>query len=376
MRLISDSYHIIGRPYLARAYDLALLGQRTVSPNPMVGCVIVKAGKIVGEGYHTQAGGPHAEIVALSHAGEQARGATVYVTLEPCNHTGKTGPCVDALIEAGVARVVCGMPDPHLEASGGAQRLIEAGIEVEFAHDSRPFEELNRGWLHVVREGLPYVRVKQGLSLDASIALRPNEATFITGASGQEVTRVLRGASDGVLISSSTAEADNPSLTLRGVNGDLYENQPQRIVLIRSTVPNPKLDVFTDGQAPTIMLCPDNLEITAFDADHVSLVTYSIAGGLRAALGALAQHGINNLLVEAGQRLFTELYNARLINELVTVTAGGFLGEGSVRNYRGLPNLTQGTSGPPVLEHRFAPYDTKIYGDVVATMWRPRSERY
>jgi len=376
MRLISDSFRIIGRPFLARAYELALEGgARTASPNPMVGCVVVSKGVVVGEGYHERAGGPHAEIVALEHAGEQAKGATVYVTLEPCNHTGKTGPCTQALIEAQVKRVVIGVPDPNPKARGGAKVLSEAGIDVEFVADPRPFEELTRGWAKRLRTGKPYVRVKLGTSLDAAISIRRDAQTSITGASGAEVTHRLRKYADGILISASTAIADNPSLTLRGINGELLENQPKRYILVRAHVPPRDLTVFTDGAAETVILCPDSFDENTFEGYDARVVFYPTSGGLNAALEAIGTLGANTILIEPGQRLFTEIINGRILDELVTVTAGGFLGADSLKSYDGIATIEGSESPLRVMEHRLVPFDTAIYGDVVATMWRPRGQR-
>lgn len=375
MRLISDSYNIIGRPFMARAFDLALEGARTAAPNPLVGCVIVSQGVIVGEGFHSRAGSDHAEIMALKRAGEKAKGASVYVTLEPCSHVGQTGPCVQALIDAGVARVVIGMPDPTAEASGGAEVLKEAGIAVEFVSDPRPFEELNRGWIKRKSTGLPGITMKIGVSLDAALTVRRDGPTVITGPSGAEVTRRLRSAADAVLVSASTAQFDNPSLTIRGMNGEPEPNQPKRIILVRSQVPEKSLKVFSDGLAETIILCRDSQDVSVFDGYGAEIVTYSDGEGLRGAFKALGDYGINSLLVEPGQRLFTDMINSRLVDELVTVSAGGFLGSDSLKCYDGIATIQNSSSPIRVMEHRFVPFDTKIFGDVVATMWRPRGSR-
>lgn len=375
MRLISDSYNIIGRPFMARAFDLALQGSRTAAPNPLVGCVIVSQGVIVGEGFHSKAGTGHAEVMALERAGDKAKGASVYVTLEPCSHQGKTGPCTQALIDAQVARVVIGMPDPDSQAGGGADILREAGIIVEFVADSRPFEELNRGWINRIATGLPGVTVKIGISIDAALTVRRDGPTVITGPSGAEVTRRLRAGADAILISASTAQFDNPSLTIRGLNGEPELNQPKRIILVRSHLPDASLKVFTDGIAETIILCPDSQDKSALEEFGVQVITYADGDGLRGALKALGDTGINSLLIEPGQRLFTDIINSRLADELVTVSAGGFLGSESLKCYDGIATLQNSTNPVRVMEHRFVPFDTRIFGDVVATMWRPRGSR-
>lgn len=358
-------------PYMHRALQLARRGDARVGANPFVGCVIVKGGVVVGEGYHAQFGGPHAEIVALAEAGAKAKGATVYVTLEPCNHQGKTPPCSEALIQAGVSRVIIGMADPTNLAANGSHRLIEAGVDVEFAKDPSPYRELNRGWLKRVSTGLPFVMVKQGLSLDAHISLKPSSPTTVTGISGHDVTQQLRSEANAVLVSSSTAMADNPSLTVRSLTGEVGPVQPVRVVLMRQTIPQHTLNLFTDGLAETVALCPDNVDMSDLRTYGVEVVSYPVSGGLRAALLALGALGINTVLVEAGRRLFTELFNAELIDEYITVVAGGVLGEGAVSNYGGLPHILASTPDRPVLIHSFRPRVTEIVGDVVVTRWAP-----
>lgn len=375
MRTIADSYRIIGRPFMARAFDLALLGARTTFPNPLVGCVIVRDGVIVGEGYHKRAGEPHAEVHALAEAGEKAEGSNVYVTLEPCNHIGKTPPCVKALIDAKVARVVIGMRDPNPRACGGAEALREAGIKVEFVGDQRPFEELNRGWAKRVSTGLPFVTAKVGMSLDAAITVRRDGPTVITGPSGAEVTRSLRSMSDAVLVSATTANYDDPRLTVRGIQGYIAENQPKRVVLVRSRIPDRDLKIFTDGAAETIILAPDIYEPELFADYNATFISYPQQNGIKGAFAALGEAGINSVLVEPGQKLFSDIIKSGVLDEFVTITAGGFLGTESLKVYDGTAMLQYTGGKNRVMDHRFVPFDTQIVGDVVATMWRPRRLR-
>ena len=221
MRLFSDVTSRIDDAYLARAVVLALRGAGRTWPNPAVGCVVVRDGEIVGEGFHPRAGEPHAEIFALAQARERARGADAYVTLEPCNHHGRTPPCVDALIEAGVASVTIGMTDPNPVAAGGLERLRTAGIAVNVVADQAPFAEITLGWLKRMRTGLPLVTAKVGQTLDAKVAFQPGLRARITGPSGAEVTARLRDASDAVLVSAATVIADDPALTVRTISGEL-----------------------------------------------------------------------------------------------------------------------------------------------------------
>ena len=371
MRLLADYFHSLRQPFLARAYELALQGLRTTHPNPMVGCVIVKNGHIVGEGWHSHPGGPHAEILALESAGEDARDATVFVTLEPCDHTGKTGPCTEALINAGVKKVVIGQRDPNPVAAGGAATLASAGIEVEFADDDDFFSELTRGFVTRLETGKPYVRVKVALSLDGSLGLTNEHSTAVTGPSGSTFTKHLRSYADAVVVSGATATSDNPQLTLRTITRELAPSQPARVILVRNTVPPPDIRVFTQEEGEAVLLLPSTKMDDDFSAYNARLVFYPAEEGLSGALTALGDEGFNSILIEPGRKLFTALINGRHIDELVTVTAGGFLGERSLKVYDGLSMLHSTGAPQPVLEHRLIPFDTQIYGDVVATMWRP-----
>ena len=233
---------------------LAERGLGSTAPNPLVGCVIVADGRIVGEGFHPRAGEPHAEVFALRDAGDSARGATAYVTLEPCNHHGRTPPCSEALIAAGVARVVVGMRDPNELSAGGVERLRSAGIQVDLAADPGPFAALNEGWLKRMASGMPFITAKLGLSLDAHGAFAAGERAAITGPSGAEVTRLLRSQADAVVVSASTVIADDPALTVRAADGSLDARQPLRVVLVRETLPPQTAALFTDGLAETIVL--------------------------------------------------------------------------------------------------------------------------
>lgn len=368
MRLLSDVASRVDDPYLRHAVALAERARGATAPNPLVGCVVVCDGRIVGEGYHPRAGEPHAEVFALADAGDQARGGDVYVTLEPCRHHGRTPPCTDALIQAGVRRVFVGMADPSVEAGGGADVLRAAGIEVEFASDRLPFVELNQGWLKRMATGLPYVRVKVGLSLDGKPALAPGQRASMTGAHGAEFTRRLRAASDAVLVGAATVVADDPELTVRKQEGVRAEHQPLRAVLVRSHVPGEDARVFTDGLAPTLVLASDATCDAALDRvhHHALIERYAERDGLAGALAALGERGINDVLVEPGPRLLTSLVTAGMVDELVTVVAGGFAGDLA-------PDLYQGTemAEGDRLATAFTAVEAGIVGDVSVTVWRP-----
>lgn len=321
---LDDHLSLIDDPYLRRAAQLALLGRGTTSPNPQVGCVLVRDGIVVGEGFHERAGGLHAEARALADAGDDAVGATAYVTLEPCAHEGKTPPCADALVSAGIARVVIGMPDPNPVARGGAARLREAGVEVEFAADPSPFEYINRAWLHRLRTGLPWVTVKLAQSLDGALNDGTGRRISVTGDAGRQVTLALRDRYAAVAVGRSTVEVDDPSL-LR--SGDAAYPAP-RVILCGTRFPRSDARLLQDVSAPTIVVVPARVPIpVGFPAQsNVSVVTYDGAEALTGALRAVAEQGLDSVLVEAGPRMFTALWEQDLIDELVTVTAGGVLG--------------------------------------------------
>jgi len=370
MRLFDDVAPRVADPYLRRALELAEHGRGATSPNPAVGCVIVRDGAVVGEGFHPRAGEPHAEVFALSRAGGSARGATAYVTLEPCNHHGKTPPCVDALIAAGVARVVVGMPDPDPVASGGTERLRAAGVEVAFADDPRPFQEINEGWLKRIATGVPLVTAKVALSLDGHPGLDAGVRSSITGTSGAMLTRELRRRVDAVLVGSATVVADDPELTVRDATGARAEHQPLRVVLVHRTLPPRDSRLFTDGLAPTLVLVSDDF---ADDAalgmlpGPVLVERFAADRGLMGALAVLGSRGVSDVLVEPGPRLMGALWaEADLPDVLVTASAGGMAGDRAPALFTGAADREDQT-----LVRRMKPVETGIVGDVSVTVWRP-----
>ncbi len=370
MRLFSDAAASIDDPFLRRAYDLALRGVGSTAPNPAVGCVIVSAGEVVGEGYHERAGGPHAEVVALGMAAGRARGATAFVTLEPCAHHGRTPPCTEALLAAGVTRVVAGAADPDPLAAGGAVALRSAGVEVVFAPDPGPFEELTEGWRTYLRSGMPLVRAKVALSLDGRVALAEGVRSAITGSGGGLVTMRLRSRADAVVVGARTAAIDDPALTARTAEGADAPRQPLRVVLCRDSVPA-SLSLLADGRGPVTLLVPDDAAPETGLPDDVGTVRYDRAGGVRSALGTLAEEtGVRDLLVEPGGRLFTALLTERALDELVLVHAGGFAGGGA-------PGICAGGESDPFaqttsLERWFTPVEAGIVEESAVTVWRPQ----
>jgi len=320
--------------YMARALRLAKRGMYTTDPNPRVGCVLVNDDVIVGEGWHECAGGPHAEIVALNAAGASARGATAYVTLEPCCHHARTPPCTDALIAAGIGRVVFASDDPNPDVSGaGARQLVAAGIDVEGGVMSDSADPLNVGYLMRRRTGRPYVRSKIAASLDGRTALENGESRWITGAAARADVQRLRARSSAVLTGVGTILSDDPSLNVRDVAlGDV--RQPVRVIAdsrLRTPVDARTLSLpgtvriyCTDARSPDKLLATGaEVEVVAADDQHVSLP---------AMLDSLGELQVNELLVEAGPGLNGALMAAGLIDELIVYSASHILGS----NARGM----------------------------------------
>lgn len=369
MPLFSDPSVGIANPMLRRAYALAEQGRGTTSPNPMVGCVVVRDGEVVGEGFHERAGGPHAEVVALDAAGPAARGAHVFVTLEPCNHFGKTPPCVDRLLAEGVAAVTIGMPDPSPEAAGGASALQSAGVNVVWSDDASPFEAQNEGWLTRLRLGRPFVRAKVALTLDGRPALAARRRARITGAGGRAITMKLRSEATAVAVGAATLAVDDPRLNVRDEADAAQSRSPRRYVVSRTSVPSSGACVFTDGHGCTFVT---SSVVAAAELDDLRdaggrVLRYQYAEGLHGALASIGEDGVNDLLIEAGPALFSALWRERLIDELVVVNAGGMSGNGAPALFLGQPDA-DGEDLAPV----FYPVETGIVDNDAVTVWRPR----
>jgi len=317
--------------HMARALELARRGLWTADPNPRVGCVLADGARVVGEGWHERAGGPHAEVVALAAAGAAARGATAYVTLEPCCHQGRTPPCADALIAAGVARVVYAMRDPNPRVDGGgAARLAAAGIAVEGGLLEREAEELNPGFISRMTRARPWVTVKLAASLDGGTALPGGESRWITGEAARADVQRLRARSSAVLTGSGTVLADDPRLDVRLPGA---ARQPLRVVLdSRLRTPPAARILAPPGQALILCAQADPVRAAALRAAGAEVVTVTGAQGgvdLEAALALLASRGVNELLVECGAGLAGALFTAGLVDELLLYLAPTLLGRGS-----------------------------------------------
>ncbi|PBP68296.1 riboflavin biosynthesis protein RibD [Pseudomonas syringae] len=333
--------------YMARALELARKGLYSTHPNPRVGCVIVREGRIVGEGWHARAGEPHAEVHALRQAGELARGATAYVTLEPCSHQGRTPPCADALIEAGLTRVVAAMQDPNPEVSGrGLLRLMNAGIGVQCGVLESEARALNKGFLKRMETGLPYVRVKMAMSLDGRTAMASGESQWITAPEARSAVQRLRAQSSVVLSGADTVLADKARLTVRpdelGLDAELTAlaaaRAPLRVLIDgRLRVP---LDApfFQAGSALVVTCAAASARGRYQEEGHEMLALADSAGhvDLRRLMGELAARGVNEVLVEAGPRLAGAFARLGLVDEFQLFIAGKFLGS-SARPLLDLP---------------------------------------
>ena len=321
------SFSAIDHRMMARALRLAERAAFTTRPNPMVGCVIAHGEDVVGEGWHQRKGGPHAEVFALQAAGERARGATAYVTLEPCAHTGSTGPCADALIAAGVARVVGAMRDPFPQVDGaGFEKLRAAGIVVDSGLMEAQARELNRGFLSRIERGRPWLRVKLASSLDGRTAMASGDSKWISGETARRDVQQWRARSGALLTGAGTVLADDPQLTVRLDDGCDFL-PPLRVVLDPglATVARGRV---REGDAPTLYLhAPEAKPPRGLQADHVAVPVDKGRFDLDAVLRLLATRGINEVQVEAGATLAGAFLAAGLVDELLLYIAPVLLGE-------------------------------------------------
>jgi diaminohydroxyphosphoribosylaminopyrimidine deaminase/5-amino-6-(5-phosphoribosylamino)uracil reductase len=330
--------------FMARALQLAERGLFTTDPNPRVGCVLVKAGEVVGEGWHQRAGESHAEPNALRAAGDRARGATAYITLEPCCHHGRTPPCSEALIAAGVSRVVVAMQDPNPQVAGqGLAQLQKAGIETRSGVMQAQAEVLNPGFIQRMRHGRPYVRGKMAMSLDGRTAMASGESQWITGGEARQDVHRLRARSSAILTGIGTVLADDPSLTARlsGVSDDELL-QPLRVVL-DSQLQMPVTARMLSQPGCMLVLTVNSDAQKAADlrdagAEVEVLASHNGRLDLVAVMDCLARHDINEVMVEAGATLCGALLQAGLFDELVIYMAPLLMGDGA-RGLLSLPGL-------------------------------------
>jgi diaminohydroxyphosphoribosylaminopyrimidine deaminase/5-amino-6-(5-phosphoribosylamino)uracil reductase len=330
--------------HMARAIALTENGRDTATPNPAVGCVIAKGGRVIGEGWHEKAGGPHAEVRALAAATESSEGATVYVSLEPCSHHGRTPPCVDALIAAKVGRVVAALQDPNPEVNGaGAKRLREAGITVDFGLMEREAEEAHMGFLSRMRRGRPWMRIKMAQSLDGRIALANGESRWITGEPARRDVHALRARSCAILTGIGTVTRDDPDLTVRYVE---CKRQPRRVLI------DSRLEVAPDarilkGEPPIIFTVTGDarrrkalkdlgVEVVQAPEDRYKPGKSDLAAIAR----ELAARGFNEVTVETGAKLSGSLLAAGVIDELVLYYAPKIFGD-KAQSMFDLPEMTR-----------------------------------
>jgi len=315
--------------YMARALRLAGRGLYTAHPNPRVGCVLVRSGGIVGEGWHRKTGAAHAEINALVAAGDAARGSTAYVTLEPCSHQGRTPPCVNALIEAGVTSVVVAMRDPNPKVGGsGLSGLQKAGIKVAVGLMEKEALKLNEGFISRNERGRPFVRLKVAASLDGATAMSSGESQWITGEESRRDVQRLRASSGAIMTGAGTAIADDPSLTVRDETIDNGGMQPTRVV-IDSELRLPPSAGMLSLPGETIIFCLDDSRRQALEAAGATVITLPGRNGrpdLLAVMQKLAEFEVNDVLVEAGPKLVGSLLVAGLVDELVIYQAPHIMG--------------------------------------------------
>jgi diaminohydroxyphosphoribosylaminopyrimidine deaminase / 5-amino-6-(5-phosphoribosylamino)uracil reductase len=343
---------------MSRALDLAWRGWGRVHPNPLVGAVVLSDGTLVGEGCHSEYGGPHAEVVALASAGPRARGATLVVTLEPCAHHGHQPPCVDAVIAAGIRRVVIAASDPNPVAAGGADRLRRAGVEVETGVMAGDAGAQNAAFLHRFQGAArPFVALKLATSVDARIADRDRRSRWISGPAARDYAHWLRAGFDAIGVGGATARHDDPSLTVRG--SVTPRVTPRRIVFAPAL--NLMLDselVRTAREVPTMVVSGADAfswEIgRSLSAAGVELVP---AESLEDAMTALGELGLQSLLVEGGGRLAGALLRAELVDRLYWVQSPLWLGERAVPAFSGLPSM------PLMSVERWTPVERRALGD-------------
>lgn len=318
--------------FMASAMRYARRAVYNTSPNPNVGCVIVKNDKEIAVGWHHKAGEAHAEINALNRAGDQAKGATAYVTLEPCSHHGKTGPCADALIEAGIAKVYIAMEDPNpLVAGKGVQRLRDAGIEVNVGLLEGRARQLNEGFIKRMETGLPFVRVKMAMSLDGRTAMASGESKWVTGADARLDVQRMRARSSAILTGIGTILADDPSLNVRlGVDELGSQNvvrQPLRVVLdTAGRLPSDAKLLNLEGQV--LLLTADKSKL--FEHANLQVEEVALKNGkldLHDVMRVLVKHDINEVHVEAGSVLCGALLSENLVDEVIVYMASHLMGD-------------------------------------------------
>jgi diaminohydroxyphosphoribosylaminopyrimidine deaminase/5-amino-6-(5-phosphoribosylamino)uracil reductase len=350
---------------MARAIELGWRGWGHVHPNPMVGSVLLAGNEVVGEGFHAEFGGVHAEVAALGAAGRRAAGATAVVTLEPCTHVGKQPPCADALIRAGVRRVVAAVRDPNPAAAGGARRMRDAGIDVEIGLLGGQAAAQNAAFFHYLRNvGRPWIALKLATTLDGRIADARGRSRWISGPDARDYVHWLRAGFDAIATGGRTAAQDDPSLTVRGAVTPRVV--PRRVIFDRALGLSPaSVVVRTAGETPTIVVSgPAAASSVRAEALRGAGVQVLGAASLDEAMTALRSAGITSMLVEGGGRLAGALLEAGLVDRYYWIQSPLLLGEGGVPAFAGLPDSA--LAGVPrwtVAERRALGEDTLLVVD-------------
>ena len=362
--------------FMARAIQLARKGLFTTHPNPRVGCLLVKDSEIIGEGFHVRAGDPHAERNALAAAGDRAHGSTAYVTLEPCCHQGRTPPCTDGLIQAGIKRVVIAMLDPNpLVAGKGKKILVERGIPVDTGILESQARALNPGYIKRMVEDLPYVRCKLAMSLDGRTAMASGESKWITGTAARQDVQRLRARSSAIMTGARTVAADNPALNVRnmpsGNENCALLQQPLRVVLDPQLTISPSAKIL---QKPGICLVVSSVNrgdlaarLTAAGAELVTLTGTEDKIALKPLMTYLATREINEVLIESGSTLAGAALAEGLIDELIIYAAPHVMGD-SAKGLFHLPGLDK-------MKHRIKLQvkDLRIIGEDIRIIAKPTS---
>lgn len=334
--MTSPAFTAFDHQMMARALQLAELGRFTTKPNPMVGCVLVRDDQVVGEGWHQRAGEAHAEINALKDAGDAARGATAYVTLEPCAHTGRTGPCADALIDAGVVKVVAAMRDPFPEVAGqGFEKLRAAGIEVAEGLMEAQARVLNRAFFSRVERGRPWLRVKLGVSLDGRTALANGDSKWITSAESREDVHRWRARCGALLTGAGTVLADDPHLTVR-LQDEADFVAPIRVILDPGLATVARGNV-RQGDVPTMYFhAPDAKAPRDIPLQRHQVPVARGMLDLKEVLAELGRREINEVQVETGATLAGAFMRSGLVDELLIYVAPVLLGDTARPMFDGL----------------------------------------
>ena len=364
------TFTVDDRRHMARALELAARGLNTTHPNPRVGCVIASGSTVIAEGWHVRAGGPHAEAAALAKAGEAGRGATAYVTLEPCCHTGRTPPCTAALIAAGIRRVVYGAADPNRRVNGGGEQALRAaGIEVSGGLLAAESERLNAGFVLRMRRGWPLVRTKIAASLDGQTALADGRSQWLTGEAAREDVQRWRARSAAILTGVGTVLADDPALTVREA-GQALPAQPLRVILDSRFRTPPAARVLAKPGDVLLLGAGADVRRAALMAQGVLVETVPLDAGrvdLAAMLRRLGELEINEVWVEAGPTLNGALLTAGLVDELLVYLAASVLGT-SARGMFDIPPLSDLGARP-----EFRLQNVRHLGDDLRLIYTPRA---